>query len=452
MAIKTKPRLSTAQILNMNFGFLGIQFGFALQNANASRILQTFGCDLQLLSWFWVVAPLTGMIIQPIIGHYSDHTWCRLGRRKPYFLVGAILASVALIFMPNSASLSSLISPLIIGAGMLTLMNASFNVAMEPFRALVADILPEEQRTKGFSIQTFLIGIGAVIGSWLPYVMVNWWGLGKGTPNTEIPINVILSFYIGAVVMVGAVIWTIVRTKEYPPEIHRQFHEDTPANEEQGKGSLLDIFKDILHMPSTMKQLGVVQFFSWFALFAMWVFTTPAVASHVYGVAFNNGEVVKSAQNETLYNQAGDWVGILFGVYNLAAMFFALGLPWIAAKTNRKITHSVSLICGGVGLISIYFITSPYWLILSMIGVGIAWASILAMPYAILAGSIPPAKMGVYMGIFNFFITIPQIVSSLANGPIVKHVFNSDAVYAILMAGICLLIAAASVVFVKDKH
>jgi Major Facilitator Superfamily. len=440
--MKTKPRLSTAQILNMNFGFLGIQFGFALQNGNASRILQTFGADVQSLSWFWVVAPLTGIIIQPIIGHYSDRTWCKLGRRKPYFLAGAILATLALIFMPNSGALSTVISPLIIGAGMLTIMNASFNVAMEPFRALVADILPDEQRTTGFSIQTFLIGIGAVIGSWLPYVMSEWMGIGKSTPQGEIPVNVIIAFYVGAAVMLGTIIWTIVKTKEYPPEEHRQFQKEEPS-EEKSKESLLDIFRDISRMPLTMKQLGIVQFFSWFALFAMWVYTTPAVASHVYGAAD------AKASN---YQVAADWVNVLFGVYNLVAMVFALALPWIAAKTNRKITHSISLVCGALGLISIFFITNQYWLILSMVGVGIAWASILAMPYAILAGSIPPRKMGVYMGIFNFFITIPQIICSLSAGPILKHMFHSDATYALLIAGICLLIAAGSVVFVKDQH
>jgi len=426
----------------MNFGFLGIQFGFALQNANASRILQTFGADIQSLSWFWVVAPLTGMIIQPIIGHYSDRTWCKMGRRKPYFLAGAVLAAIALVLMPNSAFLSVIIPPLLIGAGMLTIMNASFNVAMEPFRALVADILPENQRTTGFSIQTFLIGIGAVIGSWLPYAMSEWMGIGKNTPAGEIPSNVTFAFYIGAAVMLATIIWTIVRTKEYPPEEQRQFHKEEPVVEGKKEG-ILSIFKDIAHMPVTMKQLGAVQFFSWFALFAMWVYTTPAVASHVYGAA---------DASSPKYQEAGDWVGILFGVYNFVAMGFALALPWIASKTNRKITHAISLTCGALGLISIYFITTPYWLILSMVGVGIAWASILAMPYAILAGSIPPAKMGVYMGIFNFFITIPQIVSSLSNGPMVKHWFHSDAIYAILMAGICLLIAAASVVFVKDNN
>lgn len=442
--MKTKPNLSFWQIWNMCFGFLGIQAGFALQNANASRILQTFGADVDTLSWFWIVAPLTGMIIQPIIGHYSDHTWNKMGRRKPYFLVGTILAVIALLFMPNSAVLSAYMSPLLVGAGILTLLNASFNVAMEPFRALVADQLPNKQRTLGFSIQTFLIGVGAVIGSWLPYALSEWTNLGDATTSGGIPMNVVLSFYIGAAVMVGSILWTIYRTKEYPPAEHLSFMEEgveASMGVEQKKG-LMVIFKDIAKMPKTMKELGIVQFFSWFGLLSMWVYMTPAVAQHVYGSIDAHSEG---------YQKAGDWVGVLFGIYNLVAMFFALALPGIAAKTSRKITHSISLMAGALGLISIFFITDPYWLILSMVGVGIAWASILSMPYAILAGSIPPAKMGVYMGIFNFFITVPQIISSIVNGPIIKYFFNSDSMYAILMAGICMLIASFSVVFVHDK-
>jgi len=442
--MKTKPSLSFWQIWNLSFGFLGVQAGFALQNANASRILQTFGADVDSLSWFWIVAPLTGMIIQPVIGHYSDHTWGRMGRRKPYFLVGALLAAIALILLPNSGVLSVLIAPLFIGAGMLTILNASFNVAMEPMRALVADLLPNKQRTLGFSIQTFMIGVGAVVGSWMPYVFSEWFDIGNDTVAGKIPMNVLLSFYIGAFMLIGAVVWTIIRTKENPPEVHRSF-QDAQAQaaelKEQNKG-LSVIFKDIANMPKTMKELGIVQFFSWFALFAMWVYMTPAVADHVYGTT--DPKTVE-------YQKAGDWVGVLFGVYNFVAMLFALVLPGIAAKTNRKITHSISLVFGAMGLISIFFITNPLWLILSMAGVGIAWASILAMPYAILAGAIPAAKMGVYMGIFNFFITIPQVVGSLANGAILKYFFKSDSIYAILMAGICLLLAAISVVFVNDK-
>jgi maltose/moltooligosaccharide transporter len=444
MKMNVKPKMSFWQIWNMCFGFFGIQAGFALQNANASRILQTFGADVGNLSWFWIVAPLTGMIVQPIIGHYSDHTWGKLGRRKPYFLAGAVLAAVAMVLLPNSGSIAALGAPLLIGAGFLTLLNASFNVAMEPFRALVADMLPAEQRTLGFSIQTFLIGIGAVIGSWLPYVLTEWFGLGDKTIGGGVPLNVALSFYIGALMMMGAIIWTIVRTKEYPPEIHHSFKEEKTdaATVAKSKG-LENIFKDIAHMPKTMMELGVTQFFSWFALFTVWVYMTPAVADRIYGTTDPFSEN---------YQKAGDWVGIIFGVYNLVAMFYALALPAIAAKTSRKFAHAISLVAGGIGLISVFFITTPTGLIFSMIGLGIAWASILAMPYAILAGAIPPAKMGVYMGIFNFFITIPQIISSLIDGPIVKYLFDSDSGYAILMAGILLLLAAASVVFVNDKN
>jgi maltose/moltooligosaccharide transporter len=439
-----KPKLSFWQIWNMCFGFLGIQAGFALQNANASRILQTFGADVGTLSWFWIVAPLTGLIIQPIIGHYSDHTWNKMGRRKPYFLAGALLASLALVFMPHSAGLSAIMSPLLVGAGILTILNASFNVAMEPFRALVADQLPSEQRTLGFSIQTFLIGIGAVLGSWLPYALSEWTGIGDTVLEGGMPLNVLVSFYAGAALMMGTIIWTIIRTKEYPPEMHESFFpdetDDAPKTKEN-KG-LMVIFKDIAKMPRTMKELGVTQFFSWFALFTMWVYTTPAVASAVYGTT-------DPSSHE--YQKAGDWVGVLFGVYNLVAMFYALALPGIAAKTSRKFTHAISLVIGGAGLISMFFIHDSYWLILSMVGVGIAWASILAMPYAILVGSIPSAKMGVYMGIFNFFITIPQIVSSLVGGPIIEHWMGSNAMGGILMAGVCLLLAAVSVVFVQDR-
>lgn len=421
----------------MTFGFLGIQFGFALQNANASRILQTFGADVEHLSWFWIAAPLTGMIVQPLVGHFSDKTWTKLGRRKPYFLVGAILASVALIFMPNSATLAHLMPAMMVGAGMLMIMDASFNIAMEPFRALVADLLPSDQRTLGFSIQTFLIGTGAVIGSWLPYILAEWIGVDKISAEGGVPDNVIISFYVGAAVLISSIIWTIAKTKEYPPE--------NSANEEKKKtNGLIEIFHDFAAMPKTMKQLGIVQFFSWFALFSMWVFTTPAVAVHIYGTDIND-------TTSELYQDAGNWVGIIFGVYNLVAAVYALLLPAIAKKIGRKLTHSVSLLLGGISLMSIYLIQDPKMLLVPMIGIGIAWGSILAMPYAILAGSLPAKKMGIYMGIFNFFITIPQILNGIIGGPIVKRFYESQAIYAIVFAGICLLIAAASVVFVDDK-
>jgi maltose/moltooligosaccharide transporter len=437
-----KPKLSFFQILSMSMGFMGIQFGFALQNSSASRILQTFGADMEHLSWFWLAAPLTGLIIQPIIGHYSDKTWTRLGRRRPFFLAGALMASVALILMPNAGAFAYYLPPMFIGAGFLMMMDASFNVAMEPFRALVGDMLPADQTTLGFSVQTFLIGVGAVVGSWLPYVLAEWFGIAKVSPDGGIPDNVVFSFYAGAAVMLITILWTVITTREYSPTEMHSFGMEEP-HPDAAPARFSDIFRDILHMPTTMKQLSIVQFFSWIALFGMWVFTVPAIAQHIYGVP------VSDTSSEA-YQNAGNWVGIIFGVYNFVAMIYALLLPAIAKKIGRKTTHSVSLVAGAVGLISVYFISDPQWLILSMVGVGVAWGSILAMPYAILAPSLPAAKMGVYMGIFNIFITLPQIVNGIFGGPIVKRVFDSQAVYALLMSGVFLLIAAVSVMFVKD--
>ena len=442
---RTKPNLRKADIWNMSMGFLGIQMGFALQNANASRILQTFGADVEHLSWFWLVAPITGMIVQPIVGHYSDNTWTRLGRRRPYFLAGAVLASLGLILMPNAGLFAAFIPALWVGAGMLMIMDASFNIAMEPFRALVADKLPSSQRTLGFSVQTVLIGIGAVVGSWLPYILAEGFGWGKTAGEGEIPLNLIISFVVGAAILLGSILWTVLTTTEYSPEELEEFDSEELENEvvEEEKPSLIHIFRDFASMPETMKQLGLVQFFSWFALFSMWVFTTPAIAEHVFGVA-------KGDTSSPLFQEAGNWVGVIFGVYNAVSAVFAFFLPKISASMGRKKTHAISLILGGLGLISIYFIQDKYWLLLSMVGIGIAWASILAMPYAILAGSIPAKKMGVYMGIFNFFITFPQIVNGIIGGPIVKHLYGGQAIWALVTAGVFMLLGAWSVMRVND--
>jgi maltose/moltooligosaccharide transporter len=437
-ALLSRPRLSFWQIFNMSFGFFGIQFGFALQNGNASRILGTFGADVEHLSWFWLAAPLTGMIVQPIIGYFSDRTWTALGRRRPYFLAGSVLASAALVFMPNAAILSHILPALYVGAGILMVMDASFNIAMEPFRALVADLLPTDQRTLGFSIQTSLIGFGAVIGSWLPFIFAEYFGIEKTGSAGAVPYNVTLSFYVGAFIFLAAILWTVVTTREFPPE---EYVKD-PA--EATKKGISQIISDFAGMPATMKQLGIVQFFSWFALFSMWVFSTSAIATHVYGLPVDD-------TSSLTFNKAANWVGIIFGVYNGVSAIYALFLPFIAAKFGRKRTHAFSLTAGGVGLISIYFIHDPNLLLFSMVGVGIAWASILAMPYAILAGSIPPLKMGIYMGVFNFFITLPQIVNGIIGGPIVKHLYGSQAIYSLVTAGVFLLLAALSVRFVDDK-
>jgi maltose/moltooligosaccharide transporter len=496
---KSKPRLSFWQIWNMSFGFLGIQFGFALQNANVSRIFETLGAKVENIPILWIAAPVTGLIIQPIIGHMSDNTWNRLGRRRPYFLTGAILASLALILMPNSPVLW-------IAAGMLWIMDASINISMEPFRAFVGDMLPSEQRTTGFATQSFFIGTGAVIASVLPYVLTNWFHIRNTAPAGQIPLSVKLSFYIGGAVFISAVIWTIIRTKEYSPEELKEFSskENSKADyvpdvenihtsgvfvkrgiywilagvllsiiirfyslekelyilsvgigafgliqiisglfvsEGNTKSGLVVVLSDLYSMPKTMRQLAIVQFFSWFALFSMWIYTTSAVTSHIYGTKDPTSE---------LYNQGANWVGILFAVYNGFAALVAFLLPVLAKLTNRRITHSISLIAGGLGLISIILIHTPHMLILSMLGIGLAWASILAMPYAILTGSLPVNKMGTYMGIFNFFIVIPQILAASILGFFVRDVFGGESIYALVTGGISMFIAALLILFVND--
>ncbi len=442
-----KPRLSVTEIVWMSFGFMGIQCGFGLQNGNASRILEDFGAHVHQLSWFWIVAPLTGMLVQPLTGHFSDRTWTKLGRRKPYFLVGTIICSLAIVTLPNSAAWFAGKSALLFGAVFLALMDASINIAMEPFRALVADNLGEEQRTLGFSIQTFLIGIGAVLGSWLPYIMNQYFGVSNEAPHGFVPDNVVYSFYFGAAFFFACIMVTVLFAREYNPEEYAKYHANSHTEEEQ-KG-VLEIFQDFKRIPKTMMQLGLVQFFSWFGLFCMWVYTTKAVAQNAYGLpAIGIGY---EGESKTIFDTAGDWVGILFGIYNGVSAIYALLLPRIVKKIGRKNTHAISLIAGGIGMISMLVIKSPEALIYSMIGIGMAWASILAMPYAILAGSIPDGKMGVYMGIFNFFITIPQIVSAIVLGPIVSSLFDNHAIYALVMGGVMLLIAAVSVRRVTEK-
>ncbi len=493
-----KPKLSFWQIWNMSFGFFGIQFGFGLQNGNVSRIFQTLGAEIEQIPILWIAAPVTGLVIQPIVGYLSDKTWTRIGRRRPYFLVGALLASAALFYMPNSPTLW-------IAAGMLWIMDASINISMEPFRAFVGDMLPDEQRTLGFTMQSFFIGIGAFVASWLPYILSNWFGvINTVSQEGTIPPTVKIAFYIGGAVFFISVLWTVLTTKEYPPEELAKYqddheeqttHEDTPeapasyfkkgtiwtlsgvaftlivflfhlekelyilgagvavygilqlisglmVKAQKSDSGLVHIITDLYRIPLTMKQLALVQFFSWFALFSMWIYTTPAVTSHLYGT-------LDTTSNE--YNVGANLVSGMFGWYNLfAALFGLLLLPFLARLTNRKITHMIALITGGIGLASIYFLPNPQWMIYSMIGIGLAWASILAMPYAILTGSLPVNKMGVYMGIFNFFIVIPQILAATILGFMVKALFNGQSIFALVAGGISMIIAAVLVLFVKD--
>jgi maltose/moltooligosaccharide transporter len=484
-----KPQLSFWQIWNMSFGFLGIQFGFALQNANTSRIFETLGAEPKNLALYWAAAPITGLIVQPIIGFYSDRTWHPIwGRRRPYFAVGAILATMALCIMPNSPALW-------FAVGMLWIMDASINISMEPFRAFVGDMLPPSQRTTGFAMQSFFIGIGGVVASCLPYIFSHWLNISNTAPKGEMADSVKYAFYLGATTLFIAVMWTVFTTKEYPPEPHHQNLKNREKrkieNEEQaktriqkvgmflllvgiviiwlvnylgnkykelyllggglvffgivhlltvfyirqGRGylGLVHMIRDLNYMPKTMVDLAYVQFFSWFALFSMWIYTTPAVTSYIYG---------STSTTSTAYNEGADWVSVLFGMYSGIAALAALFLPVLAKYTSRRVTHFIALLCGGLGLISIFFVKDPDFLVLSMIGVGIGWASILSIPYAMLSGSLPPEKMGYYMGVFNFFIVIPQIIAATVLGFILEAVFNNQTIYILVFGGVCMIIGA----------
>ncbi len=502
-----KNKISFWDIWNMSFGFLGIQMGFALQNANVSRIFQTLGAKIEDIPILWVAAPLTGLIIQPIVGYFSDRTWHpKFGRRRPYFLVGAILASLALFVMPNSPILW-------FAAGMLWIMDASINITMEPFRAFVGDNLPDEQRTMGFAMQSFFIGIGAYVASKLPLLLTNL-GISNTAPEGIIPDSVKYSFYIGGIAFLITVLWTVFTSKEYSPEELAAFEENNRTKKESEttltdkeleanakahfiggiillvvgllstliikiyglkkdlyvltlglitlggiiliisaylqkkkiKNGFITMINDLQNMPKVMKQLAVVQFFSWFALFSMWIYTTGAITEHIYKTTDTTSEA---------YNTGANQVGEMFANYNLIAALVAFLLPVIAKKTSRKFTHFLALTLGGFGLISIYFIQNPTtfnieWL--PMIGVGIAWASILSIPYAILSGSLPSDKMGYYMGVFNFFIVIPQLVAASILGFLVSKFFDNQPIYALLIGGISMIIAGLFSLTIKDTE
>mgnify|MGYP000038169780 CR=1 FL=1 len=494
LAGRSRPRLSQFAIWNMCVGFFGIQIGFALQNGNASRIFQTLGAEVDNLAILWIAAPLTGLLVQPIIGHLSDKTWGPLGRRRPYFLVGAILTSAAMAYMPNAPTLW-------LAAATLWVMDAAINVTMEPFRAFVGDNLPDEQRTSGYATQTFFIGAGAVLASCLPWVLTNVFGVVSIAPEGVTPDSVKLSFYIGAAGMLLAVLWTVVSTREYSPEQIDAFETSRTAalagagqDENQAparaanayllgglvwvtagaaglygvwrlgiekelyvlagflagfgllqvivglmhragaSNGLTEIIDDVFRMPKTMRGLALVQFFSWFALFAMWIYTTAAVTA----VHFGTTDTTSSA-----YNEGANWVGVLFGVYNGVAALAAFAIPVIARRTGRRAAHAINLGLGGLGLIGIFLIREPQLLWAPMIGVGIAWASILSMPYAILSGAVPGRKMGVYMGIFNIFIVVPQLLAATLLGLMLKGLFEGQAIWALVLGGVSFFVAAA---------
>jgi maltose/moltooligosaccharide transporter len=485
----TRPALSFWQIWNMCFGFLGIQFGFALQNANVSRIFQTLGAGIDQIPLLWIAAPLTGLIVQPIVGYYSDRTWTRLGRRRPYFLVGAILASVALVLMPRSSTLW-------VAAGLLWILDASINISMEPFRAFVGDQLPAAQRPTGYAMQSFFIGVGAIVASMLPFLLTRA-GISNHAAAGGVPDAVHYSFYIGAIVLFVAVGWTVLRSREYPPEALRSFADAQPEPDAPpaagaaaaisrngllwvavaiagavtvrfapldsqlyilcglvlawGVALLLEgvvnparafaaVMKDFHAMPYTMRRLAWVQFFSWLALFAMWIYTTAAVTQVHFGTT--------DAQSDA-YNEGANWVGVLFGAYNGFAAVAAAVIPLLAARVGLRMAHLINLFIGGAALISFRFIHDPSWLLLSMVGIGFAWASILSVPYALLANSVPAQKMGLYMGIFNFFIVIPQLVAASVLGSLVNSLFGGAPIYALVLGGASFVLAGLLVLRVR---
>lgn len=487
-----KPRLSFWQIWNMCFGFLGIQFGFALQNANVSRIFQTLGADMDDVPGLWIAAPLTGLIVQPIIGHFSDRTWTRLGRRRPYFLWGAIFSTAALFVMPNSSALW-------IAAGTLWILDASLNVSMEPFRAFVGDQLPPRQRPTGYAMQSFFIGVGSVVASMLPWLLAKA-GVSNTAAPGHVPDTVTYAFYFGGAVLLLAVLWTVIRTREYPPEQLTSFDDASPAGIPQAaeidrdrsrrasvgwliaglaaiaavawwqldrllyvlaggmaayglalwlasawraRNMFTSIMTDLQTMPDTMRQLAVVQFFSWFALFAMWIYTTAAVT----GVHYGTTDTASAA-----YNEGANWVGVLFAAYNGFAALAAILIPSMVRAVGLRMSHLVNVSLGGLGLLSLILIRDPQWLLLSMVGVGFAWASILSLPYALLSDSLPAHKMGVYMGIFNFFIVIPQLVAASVLGFLLKVFAGGQPIYALAIGGASLLLAGLFVLRVKESR
>ena len=432
---KQKPELSFWQIWNMSFGFLGIQFGWALQMANMGPIYEYLGAEAGQIPFLFLAAPLTGFIVQPIIGYMSDRTWNpRLGRRRPYFLVGAILSSLALILMPNS-------SVLWMAAGLLWILDTSINISMEPFRAFVADKLPTNQRTRGFAMQSLFIGLGSVVASALPWMMSHWFGISNNAGIGEIPLSVKYSFYVGAFAFMGAVLYTIFTTKEYPPE-DADFNKKIKESNTGILAGAKESVHAVSHMPGKMKQLAWVQFFTWPGLFLMWFYYSSAVARNVFNAP---------DESSAIYTQGVEFAGLTLSFYNLITFIFALFIPVIAKKVGQKSTHALCLITGALGLISVRFVETPELLYLSMTGVGIAWASILSMPYAMLSSCLPSDKIGIYMGIFNFFIVLPEIIASLFFGWIMENWLGNDRMLAVQLGGVCMLIAAFLSARIKEE-
>lgn len=432
-----KPKLSFGQIWNLSFGFLGVQIGYSLQNSNTSSIFESLGADVHQLSYFWLAAPLAGLVVQPIVGLFSDGTWTRWGRRIPFIMGGALISALALALMPNCPALLAF-APLAMGAFILLFMDLSFNVTMQPFRALVADMLDDSQKTRGYVVQTFLINLGAVVGAVLPLLLTHL-GVSDEVRPGEVADHIAYSYYIGGAILLATVIVTACRTREYPPK-EFALYNDLKEDEAMERPSFVELMRRI---PKVMLQLGIVQFFSWAALFLMWTYLKPAITGVVTDHA--TGVVLGDGATQT-------WVGVLNGIYPIPACIASLFLGGIASRWGNRPVYAVCLLFGAAGFAGLALLHDQYALMIPMIGIGIAWAGILAMPYAILSRAVEARRMGVYMGIFNFTITIPQIVIGLTGGLLVRHLFASDAASMIVLAAVLMLLAAVSVAFVDEKR
>lgn len=431
----SKPWFNLQQLLNMNLGFLGIQFAWGLQMANMSAIFEHLGADASQLPILWLAAPLTGLLVQPIIGNLSDYTWNFLGRRRPYFLAGAILSCSALLLMPHSNNLW-------LAVALLWVLDTSANVSMVPFKAFIGDLLPQEQHTKGFAIQSIMLGIGAVSASALPWILNNFFHVSNiGNADHKIPLTVELSFYLGGVVFLGTILWTILTTQESPPENLAEFAQ-LKADRGGIISSLRESWQTLRHMPQKMQQLAIVQFFTWLGIFCFILYFPPAVARNIFGA---------TSQGSILYSEGIEWAGICFVVYNAVCIGFSFVLPAIARSLGRPLTHSLCLLWGGISLILLLFISNQYVLLLAMVGLGIAWSSVLIMPYAMLSDSIPQERQGIYQGIFNFFIVLPEIATSLCFGWIMQHLLHNNHLLAVVIAGICFIIAASLTLLIPSS-
>lgn len=429
-----KPQLAFWQLWNMSFGFFGIQFGWGLQMANTSAIFEHLGAHAHQIPILWLAAPLTGLIVQPIIGNLSDNTWGPLGRRRPYFLFGAVFASISLIWLPNAGNLW-------IAVGLLWILDTAANVSMEPFRAFVSDLLPASQRTQGFAMQSLFIGLGAVLASAMPWLLSNGLSIGAGMTDAHgIPFVIKCSFYMGAVVFLGTVLWTVFTTEEKPPRDMDAFREQQEHRLGMG-ATMREIIVAFRQMPPVMRQLAWVQAFSWLGMYCVFLYFPPAIAHNLFGA---------TDESSALYGQGIEWAGLCIATYNAVCFAVSFALPRLAALTSRPTAHALCLACGGIGLISLWFVPSPRWVLLPMVGLGVAWSSILSLPYAMLAGALPARKGGIYMGIFNMFIVIPEIIVSLGLGWIMVHLLGDNRLLAVVLGGACFLIAIPLTLRVQD--